>query len=111
MNKNKEIAGIYTIFDRVAETYGDFFQAVNDEVVKRQFMNIFKHNAQVVPVRDLAVVKVGAILPPDDPDDFWPIIANMEEPEFILKGCDIDYGEVCQAAPAACPGDSVQETV
>ena len=91
MKKNIELAGIYTIFDSVAETYGDFFQAENDEAVKRQFTIIFKRNADVVPVRDLVVVKVGAIIPSDDPDEFWPILTNLDIPEFILKGCNIDY--------------------
>lgn len=111
--KRKSIACLYVLFDKVSMRYGDIFQAENDDAARRQFTEIFKRNLgnPHVPVKDMAVVRLATVEPSDDPDEFWPVIANMTEPITILKGNEIDYGEVCTPAPAACSDHPVPETV
>lgn len=111
--KRNPIACLYVLYDEVSKRYGDIFQAENDDAVRRQFTEIFKHNFgnSHVPVRDLAVVRLATVEPSDDPDEFWPVIANMDEPIFILKGNEISYDEVRKAASAACSDYSVPETL
>lgn len=111
--KSKPIACLYVVFDQVSQRYGDIFQVENDDAARRQFTEIFKRNFgnPHVPVRDLAIVRLASIEPSDDPDEFWPVIANMSEPIFVLKGSEINYDEVRETAHAASSDNSVSEVL
>lgn len=109
--KRNPIACLYVLYDKVSKRYGDIFQAENDDAARRQFTEIFKRNVgnPHVPVKDMAVVRLATVEPSDDPDEFWPIIANMSEPIFVLKGNEISYDEVPASADAAHSDHPVQK--
>ena len=111
--KRNSIACLYVLYDMVSKRYGDILQAENDDAARRQFTEIFKRNFgnPHVPVKDMAVVRLATVEHSDDPDEFWPIIANMTEPIFVLKGNDISYDEVHPAAAAAYLDHSVPKDV
>ena len=111
--KRNPIACLYVLYDKVSKRYGDIIQAENDDAARRQFTQIFKRNFgnPHVPVKDMAVVRLAMVEPSDDPDHFWPIIENMSEPIFVLKGNEISYDEVPTPTSVAYSDHSVPEDV
>lgn len=68
---------IYTVYDRVAGTYGEIFCMLNDELAIRRF-NYVMSNAPMVAA-DCELYMVGSY------DTATGCIAALEKPAFIVR--------------------------
>ena len=80
---------LYTIRDNIAEEFGPVFVAKNDNVAKRQFIDLIQENQ--INITDYTLWYVGDFYPETDVENICNIISNKELPHsVIIEVKDID---------------------